>query len=50
MYSNQEMANIHLMHDLAECNSAEARYLYANRFPNRRLSDKKTFQRLDKRL
>lgn len=38
------------MCNLDECNSAEARCLYVNRFPNRHLSDKKTFQRLDERL
>jgi len=28
------MANMHLMYDLAECYSAEARHLYVNCFPN----------------
>lgn len=41
---------MHLMYGLAECNSAAARRLYAERFPNRRQPDKKTFQRLHERL
>lgn len=49
-FLNQEMTDIHLIYELAECNSAAARRLYAERIPNRRLPNKKTFQRLHERL
>lgn len=44
------MANINLMYGLAECNSSEARRLYADRYPSRLLPDKQIFQRLDEPL
>ena len=50
MYTNREMADMHLIYGLAGCNSAEARRLYENRFPGRRIPNKKTFQRLNERL
>lgn len=50
MYSNQEMADMHLTYGLAECNSADGRCPYSVRYLNRRLPDKKTFQRLNERL
>ncbi|KAL2711945.1 hypothetical protein V1478_018180 [Vespula squamosa] len=49
-YSYREMADMHLIYGFAECNSVKARRLYANRFFNRRLLNKKTFQRLHERL
>ena len=50
MYINREMADMRFMYGLAGCNSEEARRLYENRFPGRRIPNKKTFQRLDERL
>lgn len=50
VYSNEEMSDIHLMYGLANCNRAEARRLYSEHFPNRRLPCERTFVRLDRRL
>lgn len=49
-YSYQEMVDKHQIYGFAECNSVEARHLYANRFSNRCLLNKKTFQRLHEHL
>lgn len=49
-YSFQEMADMHLVYGMANCNRAEARRLYAERFPNRALPNEKTFVRLHDRL
>ena len=40
-----EYADMHLMYGLASCNALEARRLYEERFP-----DRKTFDRVDRRL
>lgn len=45
-----EYADMHLMYGLASCNALEARRLYEERFPNRRIPDRKTFERVDRRL
>lgn len=44
------MADMHLMYGLANCNAYEARRLYAEKFPNRNLPNRKTFQRIHERL
>ncbi|KAL2737591.1 transposase-like protein [Vespula squamosa] len=44
------MADMHLIYGFTECNSGKAKRLYANRFLNRRLLNKKTFLRLHERL
>lgn len=49
-YSFEEMSSMHLMYGLAYCNRAEARRLYAEHFPHRRLPNEKTFERLHNRL
>lgn len=49
-YSFEEMSDMHLMYGLAHCNRAEARNLYAEHFPNRRVPNEKTFERLHVRL
>jgi hypothetical protein len=49
-YSNAELADMHLMYGLANCNRAEARRLYAELFPDRRLPGEKLFQNLHARL
>lgn len=49
-YSNSEMADMHLMYGAANCNRAEARRLYEERFPNRRLPGEKMFQKIHARL
>jgi len=49
-FSNQIMTDMHLMYGLAECNSTTRRRLYAERFRNRCLPNKKTFQKLHERL
>ena len=38
------------MYGLANCNAYEARRLYAEKFPNRNLPNRKTFQRIHERL
>lgn len=49
-FTNQEMAQIHFMYGLANGNAREARRLYAERFPNRRIPCEKTFINLHLRL
>lgn len=49
-YTNSEMADMHLMYGLANCNSMEARRLYQNRFPDRVLPNHQTFQAIHQRL
>ena len=49
-YSNQEITEMHLMYGRAQCNANEARRLYSEQFPNRRLPNSKTFQRIHERL
>ncbi|KAJ4452195.1 hypothetical protein ANN_03713 [Periplaneta americana] len=46
MYSNQELADIHFMYGKADGNSALARRLYQERYPQRQCPDRKTFVRL----
>ena len=50
MYSNQEMRDMHYVHGLADGNTAEARRLYAERFPNRICPRAATFQDIHRRL
>jgi Helix-turn-helix domain (DUF4817) len=49
-FTNQEMAQMHFMYGLANGNAGEARRLYAERFPNRRIPCPRTFTRLHLRL
>lgn len=49
-YSNEEMADMHLVYGAANGNRAEARRLYAERFPNRRLPREKLSQKFHVRL
>ncbi|GFY43260.1 integrase catalytic domain-containing protein [Trichonephila inaurata madagascariensis] len=49
-YTNQEMADIHFIYGVANENDLEARRLYGERFPSRRLLNRKTFERLHRRL
>lgn len=49
-YSGQVMADTRLMYRLAECNSTEARCLYADRYPDKRQLYEKIFQILHERL
>jgi hypothetical protein len=49
-YSFEEYADMHLMYGRADGNRALARRLYLETFPNRRLPNEKTFQRVDERL
>lgn len=49
-YSFPEYADMHLVYGLALGNSTEAVRLYAERFPDRRIPDRKTFERVDRRL
>ena len=48
-YSNLEMTDMHLMYGLAICNASKARRLFLEYFLNRRIPNKKTFQRIHKR-
>lgn len=50
MYTNVEYADIHLMYGLASGNALEARRLYQERFPDRRVPCPKTFVRVDRSL
>lgn len=49
-FSNSEMADMHLMYGLAECNSLEAKRLYEQHFPNRVAPCHKTFSAIHARL
>lgn len=49
-FTNAELANIHLMYGLSDCNRALARRLYSERFPNRRLPSENTFLKVHDRL
>ena len=49
-FSFAEYADMHLMYGLASGNAAEAVRLYAQRFPNRELPDRRTFERVDRNL
>ena len=44
------MTDMHLLYGLAMCNASKARRLYSEYFPNRRIPNKKTFQRIHERL
>lgn len=49
-YTNNEYADMHLMYGMASCNASKAQRLYARRYRNRRVPDRKTFERVDQRL
>lgn len=49
-YSLAEYTDMHLVYGEALCNSLEARRIYFERFPARVLPDRKTFERIDRRL
>ncbi|GFW70314.1 uncharacterized protein TNCV_5131401 [Trichonephila clavipes] len=49
-YTNQEMANIHFIYSVADGNALEAQRLYGERFPSRRLPNRKTFECFHRRL
>ncbi|GBL75904.1 hypothetical protein AVEN_234244-1 [Araneus ventricosus] len=49
-YSNQENADVHFMYGLANGNDLEAEILYRQRFPRRRVTDRKMFERLNRCL
>ncbi|GFX00378.1 uncharacterized protein TNCV_1273721 [Trichonephila clavipes] len=49
-YTNQEMAGIHIICSIADGNALKARRLYGERFPSRRLPNRKTFECLHQRL
>ena len=49
-FSFSEYADMHLTYGLALGNAAEAVRLYAQRFPDRELPDRRTFKRVDRNL
>ena len=49
-YSNSEYANMHLIYGQALGNCVEARRIYSDTFPNRRLPHRRTFERVDRSL
>ena len=49
-FSFEELADIHFMYGRANGNSLEARRLYSETFPSRRLPDSKTFVRSHQHL
>ncbi|GFY64857.1 pancreatic lipase-related protein 2 [Trichonephila inaurata madagascariensis] len=48
--TNQEMADIRFIYDVAVGNALEGQRLYGERFPSRRSTKRKTFERLHRRL
>lgn len=49
-FSFTELADMHLIYGLANGNAVLARSLYEERFPNRRIPDRKLFEVLHRRL
>jgi hypothetical protein len=49
-YTRIEYCDMHLMYGLAEQNANEAKRLYQQKFPNRRVPDAKTFRSVNIRL
>lgn len=49
-YTNEEYADMLLAYGAAQCNAREARRIYQERFPNRRLPDRNTFVSTYRRL
>ena len=49
-YAYEELTNMHQIYGLAQENGREARKLYHERFPNRRLPAHPTFVSMDRRL
>lgn len=49
-FSNKEKADMHFVYGAANGSSLEAQRLYGERFPNRRLPNPKTFERLHRQL
>lgn len=49
-YTNAEMTDMHFMYGLANGNSLKARLLYGERFPNRQIPNRKTFESIHRRL
>jgi hypothetical protein len=43
VYSNQELADMHFIHSLADGNAVVVHCLYQERYPGRRCRDRKTF-------
>jgi hypothetical protein len=50
MYSNQELADMHVMYNLVDSNSVVVRHLYQERYPGWRCLDGKTFLHIHHRL
>lgn len=49
-FSSGEYADMQLMYGLAAGNGSEARRLYGEHFPNRVLPNRKTFERVNRRV
>lgn len=49
-FSNEEMADMHLMYGRSYGNSLGARRMYHEAFPYRRLPNERTFDNIDRRL
>ncbi|GFT99145.1 uncharacterized protein TNCV_1611051 [Trichonephila clavipes] len=49
-YTNQEIPDIHFIYSVADGNALEARRLYGERFPSKRLPNRKTFKCLYRHL
>lgn len=49
-YTNNEYADMHLLYGRANCNALRAKRLYAQKYPHRRVPDRKTFENVDRRL
>ncbi|GFY68482.1 hypothetical protein TNIN_218441 [Trichonephila inaurata madagascariensis] len=49
-YTNQEMADNYFIYAVADGNALDSHGLYGERFPSRRLPNRKTFERFHQRL
>ncbi|KMQ83534.1 hypothetical protein RF55_19752 [Lasius niger] len=49
-YTNAEMTDMHFVYGLANGNSLQAKRLYSEQFPNRRIPDRKTFVNIHQRF
>jgi hypothetical protein len=50
MYTNEELTSMHYIYGLADGITSEARRLYRERYPMRRLPDRKIFEGIHRRL
>ncbi|GFU53974.1 uncharacterized protein TNCV_3442581 [Trichonephila clavipes] len=49
-FANAELADMHLMYRAAQGNGAAAEIMYRERFPGRKHTDRRTFERIHREL